>query len=88
MKDFMSRHRISVVGVAAATSLLCALLVPYGLPWAGRAWLSLTLPIAVFLALSPTLWLRPEAQLAAAVPGRGARRMGATALRLKEEGTP
>lgn len=90
MKDFVSRHRTSVVGAAAATSLLLALLVPYGLPWAGRAWLSLTLPIAIFLAMSPTLWLRREgrAQLAVAVPGPRVQRLGAASLRLKEEGTP
>lgn len=89
MKDFVSRHRTSVVGAAAATSLLLALLVPYGLPWAGRAWLSLTLPIAILLAMSPTLWLRREAaQLVVAVPGPRARRAGAAPLRLKEEGTP
>jgi len=91
MMDFVSRHRVSVVGVAAATSLLCAMLVPYGLPWAGRAWLSLALPVAIFFAMRKALWLWPEeceAPFAVAVPERRTRRMGAAQLRLKEEGTP
>jgi len=95
MKDFVSRHWISVVALVTSMSIVSAIVVRSGFPWTGLAWATLATSAAVFVAMRSTLSVsqvirdvEAEPRLAVAVPERVARPVGRAQPGSRGKGTP
>lgn len=58
MQDLVSTKWVRGVGLLASLSIVWVVFVPHAFPWAGLAWASLILAIALYLHGRPTRSLR------------------------------